>query len=634
MAILSRLLVRLGVDESGVDRGVDRAIGDLDRLGDAGERLSGQGRGLGEEFSRGFGDGFSRDANGRLRDSLGRFVAEGGSKGADMGSMFAQGFASTGPPGMVVQIAAALALLPALGAVAALGIVMAFGAAFAVIGLKAAATNKGIQKEMGALKSHVGKTMKRISQPFVQTWEVILRRARRVFDLFAPELEKAFKLIAPALSRFISWFSIGLSKLAPAIQPLGNAFSKLLDAIGPALPGMFQGIADALIEIAAVVGENPDLFADFITGLMKLVPLAFKLVAVLAQVFAWVAKTMGTTNAFVTILGLLFTPLILAIAVFRQLRNSFEQAKPTLESLWQTVSTVFGQIWAKISTVIGLIMAVITGAFTLIWTIVQAALNLMKAIIFGDFEQVKATIFENALAIQIAWYQFWGALKAAVSAAWAFIKGVVLRAWGLIKASFTNSINAVKAAFNAGWNAIKSSASVSASQLLGIIKSIPGRIKSSLGNTGHLLYNAGRNVVQGLIAGIRSMLGSLASIASEMASKVRDVLPFSPAKTGPLSGTGSPDRAGSKIAAMLAGGMRGGTGAVANAAAGMAAAAGITPAGVSSPAGVRAVANHGGAGAVLVIKGDGSPVAAGLLELLRMAVRDSGGDVQVVLGRS
>src|SRR5690606_28687493 len=122
----------------------------------------------GEDAGRSFGEGFTRDSRGRLHDSLGRFVREGGPAGSDMGDAFASGFKGTGPPGMVIAIAAALTLLPAIGAVAATGLVLAFGGAFAAIGLKAAAANKGVQKEMASLKKHVGKVMKDISKPFVK----------------------------------------------------------------------------------------------------------------------------------------------------------------------------------------------------------------------------------------------------------------------------------------------------------------------------------------------------------------------------------------------------------------------------------------------------------------------------------
>jgi hypothetical protein len=93
------------------------------------------------------------------------------------------------------------------------------------------------------------------------------------------------------------------------------------------------------------------------------------------------------------------------------------------------------------------------------------------------------------------------------------------------------------------------------SGLVDAARSLPGRIVGAIGNTAKLLFNAGRNVISGLIDGIKSMFGSLGSAMRQAASTIRNYLPFSPAKVGPLSGSGAPYRSGQKIASELAGGM-------------------------------------------------------------------------------
>ncbi|MEV4672162.1 hypothetical protein AB0K34_10970 [Actinomadura sp. NPDC049382] len=248
--------------------------------------------------------------------------------------------------------------------------------------------------------------------------------------------------------------------------------------------------------------------------------------------------------------------------------------------------------------------------------------------------------------------------------------GLIIAHWGKIKTFFTQTVPAALRAFGsfvvsiikkaaqygflgpvgliiAHWTRIKNFFMVTlpngvkagATRVVGFMRSLPGRIRSALGNLGGLLVQAGRNVVQGLINGITSRFGALASKAHEMASKIRNVLPFSPAKEGPLSGRGSPERAGRKIGAMVAAGMDRSTGAVAAAAAGMAGAAAVNAGGMGAaginavtPAGVRAAA--AGGLPPIVIKGDGSHIASALIELLRAAIAESGGDVQKTLGRS
>src|SRR5690606_39953812 len=101
---------------------------------------------------------FGRDADRSVGDAFRRIAGDGGPAGADMGAAFAGGFKGTGPPGMVIALAAAISLLPAIGAAAATLLVLAFGGAFAAIGLLSAKSNKGVQKHMSKLGKHVVKT--------------------------------------------------------------------------------------------------------------------------------------------------------------------------------------------------------------------------------------------------------------------------------------------------------------------------------------------------------------------------------------------------------------------------------------------------------------------------------------------
>lgn len=73
---------------------------------------------------------------------------------------------------------------------------------------------------------------------------------------------------------------------------------------------------------------------------------------------------------------------------------------------------------------------------------------------------------------------------------------------------------------------------------VGVVRSLPGRARSALGNLGGVLVASGRSLMQGFINGIRSMFGAIASAVSAGMAEARAYLPFSPAKKGPFSGRG------------------------------------------------------------------------------------------------
>lgn len=282
--------------------------------------------------------------------------------------------------------------------------------------------------------------------------------------------------------------------------------------------------------------------------------------------------------------------------------------------------------------------------------IVIAAIIGLVALVVIFWDQIKGYISAGWNWIKNKTVQIWNLIVNFIRNHWQMILavilgplgvivGLVIKNWGKIKAFTSQAWNAIKSILSNAWHSAKNIVVNGIRGVVSLVRGLPGRIRSALGNLGHLLVQAGRNVVQGLINGITSRFGALAAKASELASKIRNFLPFSPAKEGPLSGRGNPQRAGQKIATMVASGMARKTGAVASAAAGMASAASVNPptpgvagANAFAPSGVAAAS--GGALPPIVIKGDGSHMANALIELLRAAIAESGGDVQRVLGRA
>ncbi|SDI50679.1 hypothetical protein SAMN05421505_16115, partial [Sinosporangium album] len=165
----------------------------------------------------------------------------------------------------------------------------------------------------------------------------------------------------------------------------------------------------------------------------------------------------------------------------------------------------------------------------------------------------------------------WNGIKSAVTSAINGVKSIITSVLNAIKSAWSTAWNTARTLVTTAWSRIKTAVSTAISALLGLVRGIPGRITSALGSLGSLLYNAGRNVIQGLINGIKGMIGSVGSAMKNIAAKIREYLPFSPAKAGPLK-IHPPDKAGRTIAAMLAGGIDSGQHLVARAASGLASA--------------------------------------------------------------
>lgn len=150
--------------------------------------------------------------------------------------------------------------------------------------------------------------------------------------------------------------------------------------------------------------------------------------------------------------------------------------------------------------------------------------------------------------LQAVWKTTWGVLRDATKLAWGFISGTVSTGIHLV----LNTVGLVLDLLTGKWSKVWGDLKKLVGQAIGDVVST---IKNLTANFGTLLYNAGQNVIKGLISGIKSMLGGVKNAIGDVAGSIRNHLPFSPAKEGPLSGSGSPEIGGRKIGQMLAAGL-------------------------------------------------------------------------------
>ena len=89
-----------------------------------------------------------------------------------------------------------------------------------------------------------------------------------------------------------------------------------------------------------------------------------------------------------------------------------------------------------------------------------------------------------------------------------------------------------------GWNNIVNSTGSGVGRVGAKVGEIPGVVKAPFSGAGSWLASAGESIVEGLIGGIRSMIGAAGRAASDVMSTIAGFIPHSPAKWGPFSGSG------------------------------------------------------------------------------------------------
>ncbi|MEO6081932.1 MAG: hypothetical protein ABIQ18_02370 [Umezawaea sp.] len=228
---------------------------------------------------------------------------------------------------------------------------------------------------------------------------------------------------------------------------------------------------------------------------------------------------------------------------------------------------------------VGLIIAVVVGLVALIianWdTIVsatKAAWDWLCDIVSGAIDWVVSFVKDH-----------WRLLLSIIMGPLGLIIVFVIDHWSQIKAAFRSGVDTAIGIFQwfgqlpsmiGGWFASVYRAAVDKlGELIGWVTGLPGRILSALGNMGSMLYESGASMLRGLIDGFMSMVQTVKNKVSGALQSVRDLFPFSPAKTGPFSGKGWVSYSGASIASALAKGITSGTGGVLAATQGLMAAA-------------------------------------------------------------
>lgn len=205
------------------------------------------------------------------------------------------------------------------------------------------------------------------------------------------------------------------------------------------------------------------------------------------------------------------------------------------------------------------------------------------------------------ILLQSVWTAVWKSCWDVIKLVWAAVSGIVTTAMHLILNIIGIVLDLITGHWGKAWQDVKKLVSQGLHDVISTI----GNIASGFGT---LLYDAGANIIKGLINGITSMISGIGSTISSVASTIRSYLPFSPAKRGPLSGSGSPDIAGAKIGEMVATGITGSVRKVTTAAHGLAGAAALAIGGGSDYGALSvsggALTVNGGAGS----GGSGQPI--------------------------
>lgn len=310
--------------------------------------------------------------------------------------------------------------------------------------------------------------------------------------------------------------NVGVQILDSFKGPLTEGMSGLAEGIG-SLPGMFKGLVSsagpALQQIGSVFQSSFAPVGKIVSG--QLLPAL--------QPFMQACQNLG--NAIIPVLNAsfqTFTPVLgsLVAKLTEVGATIMNTVTPVINNMSAVVQAALPTVQTAFTTVASTIQGVINAVFPYIQTVITTTMNVINAIITtvlaavqGNWDGVWAGIGNIATSV-------WNGIKANVSAAINAVSGVISSVMGAISAYWSGVWNAVKGLVSSAWNGITSAVSNGVNNVMNTVRGIGGKIKGAFSGAGNWLLSAGRNIIMGLVNGIKNTIGAAVNAAKNAASNV------------------------------------------------------------------------------------------------------------------
>lgn len=343
-------------------------------------------------------------------------------------------------------------------------------------------------------------------------------------------------VLMPYVQEFLGWVQKGVGWLTAH----KTAVLVLAGALGTALVAAIIAVGVALV---AAIGPEELIAA----GIMAIGA---------AAVYAYTHFT--TFRTVINDIGS-----VLKTAYVGALRLA-QAATASLVSWWQSHSAAFSGAWQSVlhtvqalakwfdTNVLAWIRARISdlvawwhdhGAqIEMIWKATFSNLQLVAKVWWDGFLHPLLTIIEGT------WRTTWGVIRDAAKLIWSVISSLVTMTMHNIENVIGLVLDIITGRWGRVWGDLKKLVSQALSGAITVIKNL-------VSGFGTLLYDAGRNVITGLINGIKSQIGGVRNAIGDVTQTIKNHLPWSPAKEGPLSGNGSPEIGGRNIGKQIAAGL-------------------------------------------------------------------------------
>lgn len=363
-----------------------------------------------------------------------------------------------------------------------------------------------------------------------RTWSATISESDgfQKFMLYVQENGPKVMSLIGQLITFVMNMAIALAPLGATVLDLANKFFTWINGLMQTNPWIAKLITiggfliTSLLKLAPVIGLVINAFSGFMGAISRVLP--------------WVTRIGGALLRFASgPVGIAIQVVILLATI---VIKNWDKIKAFTLKVFTAVGAFLMSQWNKIKSIF-------KNTLTAIKTVVKAAWNRIKTVTSTVFNAVKSFIRSVWNSIKIVFKVVVNAIKSVVQSAWNRIKSVTSSVFNAVKSVASSVWNGIKSTISNIVTSIKSKVSNVFNSLKGVVSSAFGKVKSAVKsgmnkalnvvvNIKDKFLDAGRNIVGSIAKGITGSIDKVKKAIGKVTSKIRDYLPFSPAKEGAL----------------------------------------------------------------------------------------------------
>ena len=253
----------------------------------------------------------------------------------------------------------------------------------------------------------------------------------------------------------------------------------------------------------------------------------------------------------------------------QMIKSGIDMVRALVRLFGTTIIFIFAWALEMIKSMWNAVWTPLAVGFQVVWTLVVGFLKWAWDTIVGLIRTGVAVVWAIMLS-------YWNGLKSLTIAVWSAISGFLVSIWNTIYGAVAGRVislwhvvqdawNSVKNGTISAWNGIVSVVRSAITNVANTVNTIRDKVFGVFSGAASWLFNAGKDIVEGLINGITSKFKAVTDAANKLTGIIKDHMPGSPVKKGPLKILNN-GYAGKQIAYMLANGMLQGVDIVRNAA--------------------------------------------------------------------